>query len=268
MSDTDTKKPATTKAAEKAAKPSPVETSKPTLKCMVICPTGNAGKTTTSVYLLYPRLEDPAFFSVEINNLSAKDWGVKGTYTFEGKEFPEMLREAMLSPGSVIADIGASTNAEFTITAAEYEGSLTHFDLFVIPVVDEDKNIAEAMRAVVQLHSLGIDPNRIRLLPNRIKRGKVREGALHSLFDFVTDSKQAWINEGCYIPESALFRYLGTNQLSASDLADGAEYMRRAKEATDRKEAAAMMDRYIHSTMANQVTKTLDHTFALLTKDL
>jgi len=238
---------------------------KPTIRTLIITPTGNAGKTTVSVYLLAPRVDDLSFFSIETNNLSAADFGLDDTISFRGTEFAELFRETSLAPGSVIVDVGASNNESFLATAADFAGALDDFDLFVVPVLAERKSLEEALRTVHQLASIGIAPERIRLLPNRVKGGAVRD-QFAALFDYVKSSGAAWISESAYIPESDLFHFLGKHKISAESLLDGTDYRALARAETDKDKAAELADKFVYSRMAKNMTGHLDRTFEALTE--
>jgi len=234
------------------------------MKIATINYSGSAGKTVAATHLFKPRMPGAVFFAVESINQSASDLGVENVQQLQGRNSGVLLENLILEDHAII-DIGASNIESFFEDASRYANAIDEFDLFVIPVTAEQKNWQESLKTVEALAAIGVPPEKIRLLPNRIVKDPVEE--IPAIFNYVKKTKKAWINPAAFIFESEIYGYLAHKKiLFASLLDDSIDYraLARAEENPEKRTEFARMFRW--KSMAIPVNNNLDDCFRLLTQ--
>ncbi|EBW7114484.1 StdB protein [Salmonella enterica subsp. enterica serovar Telelkebir] len=235
------------------------------MKIAVVSYNGSCGKTTTSTYLVAPRLPNAKFFSVETINQSASDLGIEDVTSFRGEDFPKLIEDVIFEDAAVI-DIGASNIESFLTAMSRFDGGANEFDMYIIPVVPDDKSITEGLRTAHTLSKAGVDNKKIVFIPNRVNPGDDVEYTFAPVFDFVKKMKVGKINKEAVIYKSDVYEYLAHYKMSFETLIaeDAEEFKARAKASTDADERRKMARRYTYMKQAIPVKNNLDKTFSLL----
>lgn len=136
------------------------------MKLAVVNLAGAVGKTTLSKNLFVPNL--PGAKRVEVENTNAGD-GVADA-SVKSKQFKALASELFVMPGHFVLDIGASV-IETIAKELEYLDDLVQvIDLWVIPTTVQGRMQADsAETAKLLVKTLGVDPSKIFLLPNRVE---------------------------------------------------------------------------------------------------
>jgi hypothetical protein len=79
-----------------------------------------------------------------------------------------LIDDALMDSLSLILDIGSSNIEETMQLMKQMEGSHQNIDYFVIPVVEDVKQRRDSTRTVHELLKLGVDPNKIKVLFNKV----------------------------------------------------------------------------------------------------
>lgn len=138
------------------------KTINPDMRIGVINLSGNTGKTTVARHLLAPRMPDAEIISIESSNSDGQEEKIVRANQFE------LVQRKMLDAISLIVDIGAS-NAEKTLELMkQIEGSHEDYDFFLIPVIKDSKQKADSIKTVGALLELGVDPERIKIVFNKV----------------------------------------------------------------------------------------------------
>lgn len=136
------------------------------MKIAVMNYSGNVGKSTLTRHLLAPRMPDAEVIAVE--TINADDPSAVGEQ-IPAAEF-EALQHRWLIAEDVIVDIGASNVEQFVASMTESEGSHEDFDLYVVPTVAEEKQQRDTCKTIDTLMDLGVPPEKIRLVFNKVDR--------------------------------------------------------------------------------------------------
>lgn len=148
------------------------------LKIALINFSGNVGKSTFAKHLFQPRLQNAELVSIETINA---DEGAD--MTLNGQRFGT-VQEVLLTSESVVVDIGAS-NIEAAMSAMrQYKGSHDDFDLFVIPVTKDTKQLRDTIGTINALQVMGVAAHKIHVVPNMVEPGERVEETFSSLFDY------------------------------------------------------------------------------------
>lgn len=129
-------------------------------KIAVINFSGNVGKSTISKHLLVPRLEDAVLLAVETINA---DEGAD--LTVNGQQFGD-VQTALLTADGAVLDIGASNVEAVMAMMAQYKGSHEDFDLFVVPVTKDGKQMRDTMGTISTLVDMGVAADKIAVVMN------------------------------------------------------------------------------------------------------
>lgn len=150
-------------APEKAKSEPEVETE---FKVAIINFSGNVGKTTLKRFLLEPRMNLDAVYTIE--TLSKDGNEGEGDIIVTGGDFEDIQR-ALLELDSVLVDIGV-TNVEATMRYLNrIEGSHEDFDYFIVPVVKMVKPLKNSVATIHSLLKMGVEPERIKVVFNMVE---------------------------------------------------------------------------------------------------
>lgn len=128
---------------------------------------GNVGKTTIAANLLLPRLGGK-LFSVESLNQDSESDNVEAE-RLRAERF-ESLQEQLLMQDTAVVDVGASNVETFLEMLSRYRNSVDDYDHVVVPTVKERKQAADTISTIDALLALGVDPERIKVVFNRVDR--------------------------------------------------------------------------------------------------
>lgn len=130
--------------------------------------TGKVGKSTVVNDLLAPRMPSAKVFRLETINLSGKSNGE--VMELKGKDFVKLQNE-LSKTNSAIVDIGASNIESFLLAMSQQPGSHESYDSFLIPIEATSAKadaIDEFIKTVTILHNLGVEPERIKVVFNKL----------------------------------------------------------------------------------------------------
>lgn len=205
------------------------------MKIAVLNFSGNVGKTTIAAHLLKPRMGDAPVWSVESVNMGADADGVE-VEKMKGKKFGDLAGELMLLD-SAIVDVGASNVEDFLKMMQQYSGSHEEFDLFVIPVVKEQKVQADTINTIHALKSIGVDRKRIRVVFNRVDVDESVQEEFAPIFGFAKAERLFIADPVCVVYANEVFERLKSVGRSLGDItADTTDYREMLRQ-TSREDA-------------------------------
>lgn len=222
---------------------------------------GNVGKSTVARHMLQPRLQGAALIAVETLNA---DEGAEATT--RGKDFGRLQEELMLLDAAVV-DIGASNVEDVMRLMQQYQGSHEEFDLYVVPVTPEAKQVRDTIATINALAAIGVKPERIRVVMNKVEAGEPVEDVFAPLFAFHEAERKFTLHREAVIYASELFQRLRAYDKSVDDLvADETDWRAKLREAAnddEKSEAVAMISM---RRLAGSAKQNLDRVFALVTE--
>jgi MinD-like ATPase involved in chromosome partitioning or flagellar assembly len=136
------------------------------MKIAVLSLSGNVGKTTLALHCLAAHRPEAKYISVEtLNNTEASSVESIKVEELKASQFREIYRELMVND-DVIVDVGASNVEQFMQELTKYRSAIGEIDLVVVPTVPADKQQKDTIATIEWLHSLGMAPNKIRVVFN------------------------------------------------------------------------------------------------------
>lgn len=176
------------------------------MKVCVISFSGNVGKSTISLHLLKPRLLDSIVITVE-----SVITGERNDQYFSD------IMDKIIEHDNVIVDVSASDTSDFLKKMKEYIGSHECFDMFVVPVVFQYKQIKDAALTIDCLSKLLISKDRIKVICNLVN-SQVED--VDSWVDYISESiNHATVSEGMCIEVNEILDLLySTPNISISDI--------------------------------------------------
>ena len=181
------------------------------MKIALVNKSGSVGKTTVAAHLAARRMPGATFFALESSNLTASEFGIK-VRTLDTLQFKQTVREAFHLEHAIF-DIGGSKNFTDFHDQMQAGGSgHTNFDFFVIPVIADEKAEKETLDTAISLMKLGVEPENIRIIYNRVK--PLTE------FQFVPSLVEKYSIKTACIKDSPLFPSLLTMKITITDLMD------------------------------------------------
>lgn len=232
------------------------------MKVAILNYTGTVGKTTIAAHLLSPRLNNAPIFAVETINETAEGLGMD-VNKIRGEKFRELFTK-LLKLDDAIIDVGASNVEAFLDGVVKMEDSHLEIDYFIVPVTPGTKEQKETISLIGTLADMGISPDKIRVVFNRV------EGDVHEEFPYVVayakKEKTCIANPEAAIFENELFDALGVKKLTlAALLADETDYkaLLRNKDASE-KDRNNWAELHGLKLLARGVNRNLDAVFAVL----
>lgn len=195
--------------------------------------TGKVGKSSITNNLLDPRMENAKIIRIETINES----GLSGTGSAEqkmkGRDIEKLFTE-LSKTESAIVDVGTSNVESFVLGLTQQPDSHRFFDFFVVPVeanaakVNEFK---EAVKTLTMLNRLGVEPERIKVVFNKLAPDCEIEDEMHRLFNFHKKSPIFTINRSAVIHDTQAFKALADAKKSYEEvLADKTDFWKILKE--------------------------------------
>lgn len=195
--------------------------------------TGKAGKSTIANNLLFPRLDNPTMFRIETINESGMSGAGSAEQKMKGREI-EKLFKALGKTQSAIVDIGTSNVESFVMALTQQPDSHRIFDYFVVPVeanaakVNEFK---EAVKTLTMLSKLGVGPERIKVVFNKLAPDNEIEEEMTRIFNFHKESPIFTLNKKAVIHDTQAFKALANAKKTYEEmLADKTDYWEKIKE--------------------------------------
>lgn len=228
-------------------------------KVAVLNFSGNVGKSTVARHVLMGRMDDPAYIAVESINADEGEGD-----TVRGKQWGQLQEELMMMDSAVV-DVGASNVEDFIKLVQQYRGSHEEFDLFVVPVVAESKQIRDTIATIDALHAIGVPSKKIRVVFNRLEVDETVEDNFWPLIAYHQDKARYTLREEAVIGYSELYHKMRTHRMTIEDLmADDTNWRAKLKEAktdAEKQRAAAMISM---RRLAITAKENLDAVFATI----
>lgn len=232
------------------------------MKVVIINYTGTVGKTTIAANLLSPRMNGAPIFAVESINETAEHMGLD-VEKLRGSNFRELLQKVMLEDHAII-DVGASNVEDFMANLEGFEEAHEEIDFYLVPVTAGTKEQKETVTMITTLAGMGIAPDKIRVIFNRVKRDVAAEFPLMVNYHAATQS--FWMRTQCAIHETELFDALSVKHLSLEALmSDDKDYKTLLKDKTaSQEDRNTWSDMYGLKLLCNGVNRKLDAVFNTL----
>lgn len=232
------------------------------MKVVVINYTGTVGKTTIAANLLWPRMDGAPLYAIESINETAENLGLD-VEKLRGNAFRELFKRLMLEDRAII-DVGASNVEDFMANLEEFEEAHEEVDYYVVPVTSGTKEQKETVSMIGSLASLGVPPEKIRVLFNRVKKEVKAEFPIIAAYHHSAGAFT--LNPECAVYESELFDALSINRISMQSLMDDdTDYktLLKNKDASVQ-ERDRWSDMYGLKLLCKGVNRKLDRVFAEL----
>jgi hypothetical protein len=137
-------------------------------KILVIHPQDFVGKTVTTVSVLHRHLgQNVEVLAVDSHNEGPERYGIP-VQRFLGSEFVAIMQHVVGLDSDLIVDVAASEFRDFVEGLAAHPDALDDYTAVVMPLIPQDKVQRAAMTGGELLISLGLRPDRLRALFNRV----------------------------------------------------------------------------------------------------
>ena len=229
------------------------------MKVAIINFSGNVGKTTVARHLLAPRIAQAEIISVESANADEQE-----TDALRGKDYAH-LQQYMLASDNLIVDIGASIVEDLMSLMKKFKGSHEDFDTYLIPVVPDVKQQKDSANTALQLASLGVKPQKIKIVLNRVEESDNPLKQFSPLVNFLEQQQVAQIDSAAHINENEIFQRVKHDGRSITDLAtDPTDYKALIAQARYLEEKMVLADKLATKRLALGVLPELDACFQAL----
>lgn len=233
------------------------------MKVAIINYTGTVGKTTVAAHLLSPRMNNAPIYAIESINETAEGLGVD-VEKMKGNKFRELFKKIMLEDDAII-DVGASNIEEFMNNLVKFDDSHEEIDYFIVPITSGTKEQKESIAMLNALSAIGIQPEKIRVIFNRVDSDVADE------FPFIVayhkKTKSFIANQECAIFENELFDALSVKGITVDALInDETDYKSLLKTNIDasEKERNNWADMFGLKLLSKSVKRNLDHVYSEL----
>lgn len=195
-------------------------------KIVIASAVGNVGKSTVLDTMVYPRMLDAAVYRIETIN-STKKSGAKKEIILRGDQIDKLQIEVSKDKQSLV-DVGASNLEKFAEGMNEQLGSHHLFDCFLVPVLAKagaDKETEDALKTLLTLHEMGIEPERIKVVLNKLPRNSTVEIECEEILNFHKSNPIFTLNKDAAIYQSDAFKALSEVDKTFSEMiADDTNY--------------------------------------------
>lgn len=226
------------------------------MKIAIVNNSGNVGKSIIANQLLKPRIADCEIIAIESINDDGTD-----NEKLKGKQFDKII-DKIFDFDNAVLDIGSSNIESFLAKMKQFKGTEDDIDLFIVPTVNEIKQIKDTISIINQLSDMNISKDRICVIFNKITEDDIITDSFYELFgmeDIVS------VNEHAVIYLSELFSRLTELNMSISDLADDpTDYRQLARAEKDRVNRSLLTQKYATKALARGVKENLDNVFTLI----
>lgn len=189
---------------------------------------GNVGKTTITRELLAPRLARMVVRQVE--SINTDDSSGPKVEVMIAARFDE-LHEELMRGSDLLVDIGASNVEEYLDRLDSSDGAHQDYACFIVPVQPESKQMKDTIKTINMLADLGVEPDRIRVLLNKVElvKSEAREVTLRrhfgQLFELHDCSTAFQLNQDALVPKNDVFTLAAAAGRTIHDIAtDGVDY--------------------------------------------
>lgn len=232
------------------------------MKVAVINYCGTVGKTTIAAHLLAPRMEQARIYAIETINETAGDLGLD-IEKMKGDKFGKLYKELLMADNAIV-DVGASNVEDFIDRMIKFEESHAEFDYFIVPVTSGGKEQKETLKSIQALAGVGVEPNKIRVVFNRVDTDVADEFA--PILGYAKTAKACVANPAAAIYENEVFNLLSAKKTTITavvqDETDYKALLRGLDKDADKKKAAHYADMHAIKGLARGVNRQLDAVFA------
>ncbi|MCG9100442.1 hypothetical protein [Laribacter hongkongensis] len=162
---------------------------------------GNVGKTTLA------RLLAASLPGVKVITLESVNDGVTGEQ-MRGDDDIDRVQAALIDHDDLILDVGASNAEAFFAGLVRYAGMSDDIDVFVVPVMPTQKAQIDTLRSVRDLVSLGVSPERIRVVFNGVGQRRTAEQEFPAIFAEQALERSFEIDPLLWMPDTPVFNHL------------------------------------------------------------
>ena len=231
--------------------------------------TGKAGKSTTANNLLFPRLENPKMFRIETINESGISGAGEEEQKMKGREIEKLLN-ALSKTESAIVDIGTSNVESFVMALTQQPDAHRIFDFFVVPIEANSAKVnefKEAVKTLTMLQKLGIGPDRIKVVFNKLATDSLLEDEMKRVFNYHKQFPTFTLNKDAVIHDTQAFKALADVKLTyEAVLSDNTDYWKKLKETplTEEVERTGIVKMARAQGLVKGLNKELDNVFLAL----
>lgn len=203
--------------------------------------TGKVGKSVISDNLLLPRMKNALRFQMETINESGKNIvdedGINiPAVVLKGREVPK-LQTHLVGKKSAIVDIGMSNVEAFVLALNQQADAHYDFDYFIVPIEAnylKHNEMIEAIKTIDTLHAMGVEPERIKVIFNKLANDSTVEEEAAPIFKYHADTKKFTLNPKAVIHETPAFKaFAEVNKSFVSMVNDDTNYRQQQKETED-----------------------------------
>ena len=220
--------------------------------------TGNAGKSMLANQLFKPRIKNSKVIAVEsINSDGTENEKIKGG------DFTLIL-DQLYTTDAAILDIGSSNIESFLKKMNEFIGSENDIDLYIIPTVNEDKQIVDTVKTIEALSFMGIPKERIIVIFNKINKEINIKLDFESIFEM---ENKATILVDSVIYQSELFPRLineEDNRIIRDIASDTTDYRKLIKAEPNSSKRLSIIRKLGTQALALGVSRNMDNVFNLI----
>lgn len=221
---------------------------------------GNVGKSTLAQMLFAPRIKNCKLISVESINSDGTT-----SHSMTGDEYGELI-DNIYAINNAVIDVGSSNVEDFMRLMGEFTGSCEEFDLFVVPVTPEEKQIKDTISTIDALSELGVPAEKIKVVFNKMTPKKDVKDVFAPLINFYEAEKKFTLVLEAVLIQSEVYDRLKTIGMNMDELLnDPKDYKDMAKSAEGDERL-----RYgrIHATrrLAEGLSKDLDAIYDAVTE--
>lgn len=233
------------------------------MKVAIVNLSGNVGKTTLAAHLLAPRIKGK-IHAVETVNETATEMGLE-VEKGRAEKFVRLFKELLASQEAIV-DVGASSAEDFLAQMVKVEGSHEEFDFFVVPTIPSGKVMRDTVRTLQLLEEIGVPPERIRVIFNKVQTDDVKE-EFAPIFGYAR-SKGIKVKPEAAIEENEVFDLLSAKKTSIhAVLQDQTDYRKQLKEMgpdADRKQTSHAIDMHALKALSRGVQRQFDRAYDAL----
>ena len=223
---------------------------------------GNVGKSAITKHILSTFLPDAEIVQVETINSSEGD----ADLTARGNEFGKIMKNVLLMDTAIV-DVGSSNVEAFMYHMANYSDSHEEFDLFLIPVTPEIKQITDTISTVNALTQVGVPAKKIVVLANKVNPVEMSATEIFRPISVAAKSLKFHFDPENFVPLNEAFQKYKEYGLSLGEVwSDETDYRKLAKSETDEDKRDDLANRWILQTMSKGLYSDAQKIFNSLEK--
>ena len=230
------------------------------MKTLILNSSGNVGKSTITKEFLYPRLENALIVEIETVNASNINNSDLNITKYNVNDDIGELYLSCIENENVLVDIGASNLSGFFEKVLDFDGFLDLFDFFVVPTVSTIKETEDTIKTIGFLQSVGVEDEKIKVIPNKIKKD------VKSEFAILFKNLPIEVNQDVFIKDSKLFSNLALLKTDIKSIfkTDLDYYKNEILSAETPQDKMRLIKMDMSNRMAHTIIKNFDEMFSVL----